>query len=52
MMISYQRKAILCFKNSLLYREPVQLLEMRFGVLCCTRFKNEFGCSGLYEIEG
>ena len=30
--------------NSLLYGEPVQLLEKRFGVFCSTEFKDELSC--------
>ena len=37
--------------NSLFYREPVQLLEKRFGVFSSTRFKDEFGCRVLYLLE-
>ena len=37
--------------NSLFCGEPVQLLEKRFDVLCCTRFMDEFGCRVLYVLE-
>ena len=37
--------------NSLFCGEPVQLLEKRFNVLCCTRFMDEFGCRVLYVLE-
>ena len=41
-----------CFVfNSLLDREPVQLLEKRFGVFCSTRFKGEFGRGVLRLLE-
>ena len=37
--------------KSLLYGEPVQLLEKRFGGFCSTRFKDEFGCRVVYLLE-
>ena len=37
--------------KSLFYREPVQLLEKRFGMFCSMRFKDEFGCRVLYLLE-
>ena len=36
--------------KSLVYWEPVQLLEKRFGGFCSTRFKDEFGFRILYLL--
>ena len=37
--------------NSLFYGEPAQLLEKRFGVFCCTRFRDELSCRVPYLLK-
>ena len=37
--------------NSLFYGEPVHVVEKSFGLICSTRFKDEFGCRVLYLLE-